>query len=102
MGEERGNRGSIRISRHKKKKGSTDVGLSKDIISKGGGVKDEDSRVSTKIILAVDGFCRKRQSTMLWKEDLWNVHHLVNLGEEGYFEEDLTEEELGRERGPFK
>jgi hypothetical protein len=32
---------------------------------------------------------------VLWKEDLWNVHHLVDLGEEGDFGEEGAEAELG-------
>jgi hypothetical protein len=42
----------------KRKEGSAAMGLSKEIGSEGGGVEDEDSGVSTKRVLAVDGFCR--------------------------------------------
>jgi hypothetical protein len=79
----------------KSKEGSTAMGFSKEIGSEGGGVEDEDSGVSTKRVLAVDGFCRTQQSTVLWKEDLWNVHHLADLGEEGDFGEEGAEAELG-------
>jgi len=39
---------------------------------------------------------------VLWKEDLWNVHHLADLGEEGCFGEEGTKEELGQECGDFR
>ena len=75
--------------------GSTAVGFSKEIGSEGGGTDDEDSGVSTQGVLTIDGLCRTQKSMVLWKEDLWNMHHLANLGEEGYFGEEGTKEELG-------
>jgi hypothetical protein len=79
----------------KSKEGSVAMGFYKYIGLEGRGVEDEESRVSTKRVLAVDGFCRTQQSMMLWKEDLWNVYHLVDFGEEGDFEEEGAEVELG-------
>ena len=59
------------------------MGFSKEIGLEGGGTDDEDSGVSTKGVLIIDGLCRTQKLTVLWKEDLWNVHHLTDLGEKG-------------------
>ena len=39
---------------------------------------------------------------LLLKEDLWNVNHLEDLGEEGDFGEEGMEEELGWDWESFK
>jgi hypothetical protein len=69
----------------KRKDGFAAMGFHKYTGSKGGHAKYEDLGVMTKGFLEVHEFCRTRQLTMLWKEDLWNAHHLSYLGEEGDF-----------------
>jgi hypothetical protein len=49
---------ALKLVAIKRKERSATMELSKYIFSKGGGIEDEDSGVSTKRVLAVDAFCR--------------------------------------------